>query len=124
MTYQGEGIVATANHHYVVLIDNNNALRYYVIMIKSFADKNTEIIWNRQWINSMPKEVQRVAYRKLIMLHRAISLNDLRVPPGNRLEKLSGDRSGEMSIRINKQYRICFIWTNGDAYEVQIIDYH
>ena len=93
-------------------------------MIKSFADKNTEKIWNQQWVKSAPKEVQRVAFRKLVMINRAIILNDLLIPPGNRLEKLSGDLDGAMSIRINKQYRICFIWLNNDAYDVELTDYH
>lgn len=93
-------------------------------MIKSFADKNTEKIWNQQWVRGIPNDIQRIAFRKLIMINRAIFLNDLLVPPGNRLEKLTGDRDGEMSIRINKQYRICFIWLNNDAYNVELNDYH
>ena len=93
-------------------------------MIRSFADKNTEKVWNQQWTKEMPREVQKVAYRKLIMIHRSISLNDLMAPPGNRLEKLSGNREGQMSIRINKQYRICFTWRNNDAFDLEITDYH
>jgi len=93
-------------------------------MIKSFADKETEKVWKQQWTNQLPKEVQSIAFRKLIMIHRSISLNDLMVPPGNRLQKLSGKREGQTSIRINKQYRICFTWRNNDAYDVEIIDYH
>ena len=93
-------------------------------MIKSFADKNTEKIWNQQWVISAPREVQRVAFRKLVMINRAIALNDLLIPPGNRLEKLSGDLDGAMSIRINKKYRICYFWLNNDAYDVELTDYH
>ncbi len=70
------------------------------------------------------KAIERVSRRKLLMLHRAKELNDLRVPPGNRLESLSGDRAGQFSIRINNQWRICFFWENGDALRVEIVDYH
>ncbi|MGM0653530.1 MAG: type II toxin-antitoxin system RelE/ParE family toxin [Bacillota bacterium] len=93
-------------------------------MIKSFADKNTEKVWNQQWISQLPKEIQKIAFRKLVIIHRSVSLNDLKVPPGNRLEKLTGIREGQMSIRINRQYRICFTWSNNDAYDVEITDYH
>lgn len=93
-------------------------------MIKSFSDSNTEKIWNQQWIKNYPRGIQKLAFRKLIMLHRAISLDDLRVPPGNKLEKLSGNRFNQWSIRINRQYRICFVWENGNAYDVEIVDYH
>ncbi|MGI9307955.1 MAG: type II toxin-antitoxin system RelE/ParE family toxin [Gammaproteobacteria bacterium] len=72
----------------------------------------------------LPTHLHRVAMRKLRYLDNAVDLNDLRIPPGNRLEKLSGDRKGQHSIRINDQYRICFSWKNGDAYHVEIIDYH
>ena len=93
-------------------------------MIKSFADKDTENIWKQQWTDQLPKEVQKIAFQKLIMIHRSISLNDLIVPTANRLEKLRGKSLGQMSIRINKQYRICFTWRNNDAYAVGITDYH
>jgi proteic killer suppression protein len=93
-------------------------------MIKSFKDKETEKIFNRQVSRKLPGDIQQVALRKLRMINRAIRLNDLRVPPNNRLEKLKGNRSGQYSIRINDQWRICFIWEEPDAYDVEIVDYH
>ncbi len=99
-------------------------MRYYSCMIKSFAAKETEKVWNQQWTKQLPREIQQIAFRKLIMIHRSTTLTDLMIPPGNRLEKLTGDFEGQMSIRINKQYRICFTWHNGDAYDVAIVDYH
>jgi len=93
-------------------------------MIKSFADTDTEKVWNRQWVKSLPLEIQRIGLRKLFMLHRAVLLEDLRVPPGNRLERLSGNRKGQWSIRINDQYRVCFRWNNGEVFDVEITDYH
>jgi len=93
-------------------------------MIKSFKDKETEKIFNRQVSRKLPRDIQQVALRKLRMINRAIRLNDLRVPPNNRLEKLKGNRSGQYSIRINDQWRICFIWEEQDAYDVEIVDYH
>lgn len=93
-------------------------------MIDSFADKETERIWNREFSKRLPHDIQRLAFRKLILLHRSKSLNDLKVPPGNRLEELLGSRRGQHSIRINKQWRICFYWSNGNATDVEIVDYH
>ena len=93
-------------------------------MIKTIVDKNTKKIWNRQWVKALPQEAQRIGLRKLLMVHSAVTLDDLKVPPGNRLEKLDGDRAGQFSIRINDQYRVCFRWSNGDAYNVEITDYH
>lgn len=93
-------------------------------MIKSFSDAETERLFHRQKSRRLPPDVQNRAFRKLIILDAATSLGDLRVPPGNRLEALKGDRSGQHSIRINNQWRICFRWENGDAYEVEIADYH
>ena len=93
-------------------------------MIRSFASKETEKIFNRQRSLKLPQDIQQIALRKLRMLNRAVSLNDLRVPPANRLEKLLGDREGQYSIRINQQWRVCFEWREGDAYEVEIVDYH
>ncbi|MBE0502133.1 MAG: type II toxin-antitoxin system RelE/ParE family toxin [Desulfuromonadales bacterium] len=92
-------------------------------MIKSFRDKNTEALFHDELVRRF-KDFERPARRKLYYLHRAKSLQDLRVPPGNRLEGLSGNRAGQHSIRINDQWRICFVWLDGDAYEVEIIDYH
>ena len=93
-------------------------------MIESFADKDTEKIWKRQFVKRLPQDLQRLAYRKLVVLHRSKDLNDLRVPPGNMLETLLGDRKGQCSIRINRQWRICFRWTRGVASDVEIVDYH
>ncbi len=93
-------------------------------MIRSFRDKETEKIFNRQRSRKLPSDIQQIALRKLRMLNRSQPLQDLRVPPSNRLEKLSGDRQEQYSIRINKQWRICFIWQNSDAYNVEIVDYH
>jgi proteic killer suppression protein len=93
-------------------------------MIRSFADKETEKIFTRQFSRKLPPEIQRNARRKLEVLNVARVLSDLRVPPGNRLEKLVGDKSGQHSIRINQRWRICFVWRRGDAYEVEVVDYH
>lgn len=93
-------------------------------MIDSFKDKETKKIWKEEYSKKIPKEIQRIGLRKLILIHRSKDVNDLRIPPGNRLEQLSGDRKGQFSIRINSQWRICFVWNNGIASEVEIIDYH
>lgn len=93
-------------------------------MIKSFRDPETEKVFNRDFSRRLPTSIQRIALRKLLMIDAAVTINDLRVPPGNRLEKLSGDRQGEYSIRINDQWRICFMWDQGHAYHVAIVDYH
>lgn len=102
----------------------DNAARYYRRVILSFADTRTESVWLRQHVAKFDVQLQRMAYRKLLMLNRAEDLRDLRVPPGNRLEKLKGDRQGQYSIRINSQFRIVFRWTTMGAEEVEIIDYH
>ena len=93
-------------------------------MIRSFKTKETEKIFTRLRSRKLPQIIQQVSYRKLRMLNNAINLNDLRIPPANRLEKLSGDRKGQYSIRINNQWRICFEWRDGDVHNVEIIDYH
>ena len=93
-------------------------------MIKSFRCKETEKVYNRQPTLRWPRGIQRTAYRKLWYLGAANAIEDLRVPPGNRLEALSGDRQGQFSIRINDRFRICFIWDGDDAHEVEIVDYH
>ena len=93
-------------------------------MIKSFADKETEKLFNRLFSRRLPHDIQRIARRKLEILAGAETLQDLRIPPSNRLEKLSGDRKGQYSIRINDQWRICFEWRSGDAHNVEIVDYH
>lgn len=93
-------------------------------MIVTFADRETEKVFGRSLSRRLPPEVQRVALRRLVYLHNAKELNDLLIPPSNRLEKLSGDRQGQYSIRINSQWRICFVWNEGGAYNVEIVDYH
>lgn len=95
-----------------------------MFMIKSFRDKETEIIFNRQLSSKLPQNIQRIARNRLVVLDASPELNDLRIPPGNRLEALKGNRKGQHSIRINDQWRICFKWSAGDAYNVEITDYH
>jgi proteic killer suppression protein len=93
-------------------------------VIKSFADADTELLWDTGKSRRVPANIRTSALKKLFMLRRATQLLDLTVPPGNRLEALTDDRKGQYSIRINDQFRICFVWTNGDAYDVEIVDYH
>ncbi|AZG77117.1 type II toxin-antitoxin system RelE/ParE family toxin [Methylocystis rosea] len=93
-------------------------------MIRSFADSETESIWSGRRSRRLPPDIQSVALRKLRLLNQARILNDLRVPPGNRLEALKSDRFGQHSIRINDQWRICFIWSEGGPSDVTIVDYH
>ena len=93
-------------------------------MIRDFADKDTEKIWDGTISRRLPHDIQAVARRKLRMLNNARQLDDLRIPPANRLEALKGDRRGQHSIRINDQWRICFRWNDGDASQVEIVDYH
>ena len=85
---------------------------------------NTERIFNGRFSRKLPNDIQRVAAKKLEMLHAASQLNSLKIPPKNRLEKLKGKRSGQHSIRVNEQWRICFVWKRGDAYDADIVDYH
>ena len=93
-------------------------------MIKSFKDRGAERIFNGLFSRKLPGDIQRIAARKLEMLNAASQLKSLRIPPSNRLEKLKGRRSEQHSIRINDQWRICFLWKRGDAYDVEIVDYH
>ena len=93
-------------------------------MIKSFGDRETEKIWNGQYSKKLPTNIQMLARRKLRIINNSQDLNDLRIPPGNRLEKLIGDLDGYWSIRINNQWRIIFEWIGSDAYKVKIVDYH
>lgn len=93
-------------------------------MIKSFKNNETEKIYQRQISKKLPIDIQQVSLRKLRMINNVKNISDLRVPPANKLEKLKGDRAGEYSIRINDQWRVCFKWHEGDAYEVEITDYH
>lgn len=101
-----------------------NGCRYTLGMIRDFRDGQTELIWRGEYAKRLPTEIQAVVRRKLRMLNNARILNDLRVPPANRLEALKGKRKGQYSIRINDQWRICFQWKNGDASAVEIVDYH
>ncbi len=93
-------------------------------MIKSFKDIETEKIYSRAGSNKLPRDIQQVALRKLRMINNSKTLIDLKIPPADRLEKLKGNREGQFSIRINDKWRICFVWQNGDAYSVEIVDYH
>ena len=97
---------------------------YNNIMIKSFADKETELIYNQKFSKRLPSTIQKVALRKLMMIDNAKCLEDLRVPPSNHLEQLVGDRKGQHSIRINDQWRVCFTEKDGHYYNVEIVDYH
>ncbi len=93
-------------------------------MIKSFKCKETEKIWNEEFSKKLPCNIQNRALKKLMMLNSANTLEDLKIPPNNRLESLSGDRQGQYSIRINDQFRICFRWLDNHSFDVEIVDYH
>ncbi|HHM12353.1 MAG TPA: type II toxin-antitoxin system RelE/ParE family toxin [Planctomycetaceae bacterium] len=93
-------------------------------MIRSFRDRETAQVFERERARRLPPDVQRRAHRKLLLIDAAEALDDLRVPPGNRLERLSGDRKGQYSVCVNDQWRICFRWKRGDAFDVEIADYH
>jgi proteic killer suppression protein len=93
-------------------------------VIKSFADAYTELLWDTGKSRRIPANIRTSALKKLFMLRRATQLLDLSTPPCNRLKALTDDRMGQYSIRINDQFRICFVWANGDAYDVEIVDYH
>ncbi|TBT85411.1 plasmid maintenance system killer [Propioniciclava sinopodophylli] len=93
-------------------------------MIRSLGDPASERLWSRQRVKTIAPRIERAALRKLVMLDAAENLEDLRVPPGNRLEELRGDRAGQHSIRINQQWRICFTWTDAGPADVEIVDYH
>ncbi|MCW2131592.1 type II toxin-antitoxin system RelE/ParE family toxin [Arthrobacter sp. VKM Ac-2550] len=93
-------------------------------MILSFADKDSERVWQRMHVRRLGPDLQRAANRKLLLLDAAENINDLRIPPGNRLEQLQGDRKGQHSIRVNDQWRICFVWTPAGPADVEITDYH
>jgi toxin HigB-1 len=102
-----------------------NGRRYYQrIVIRSFSDSKTAQVFNRIRVSKWSKDVQRQALRKLLIIDAAENVEDLRVPPGNRLERLKGGRKGQYSIRINDQWRICFKWSSGNATDVEIVDYH
>lgn len=92
-------------------------------MIRTFADRDARALFEGKRVKRWTR-IEKAAMRKLAMLHRAANLDDLRIPPANRLEALRGDRTGQYSIRVNDQYRVCFVWKNGDAWNVAIVDYH
>ena len=93
-------------------------------MIKTFRCKETHKIYKREFSKRLPYDIQRIAYRKLLMIDSAIDIEDLKIPPANRLEKLSGDREGQYSIRVNRQFRICFNLESGFALDIEMVDYH
>jgi toxin HigB-1 len=93
-------------------------------VIRSFRGKGAEATWHRRYVKKLSPELSRLAYNKLVLINAAETINDLRVPPGNRLEKLVGARAGQYSIRVNDQWRICFTWTAGGAGNVELVDYH
>lgn len=101
-----------------------SAARYHAIVIIRFADHDTERLFHRERIGRLSPELHRAALRKLLMLDAATDLRELRVPPGNRLEALRGSRAGQHSIRVNDQWRICFVWRNGNVQDVELVDYH
>ena len=93
-------------------------------MIRSFADRDTRRLWEGQRVRRFSRDVEKAAMRKLRLINNAATIQDLRIPPGNRLEALSGTRSVQHSVRINDQWRVCFSWRRGDAFDVEIVDYH
>ena len=106
------------------MVDDTTVSRYYASMIASFRDADTEQLWQTGRSRRIPANLRMRALKKLFLLHASVTLDNLRVPPGNRLEALHGQRKGQHSIRINDQYRICFVWREGNAYDVEIVDYH
>jgi proteic killer suppression protein len=93
-------------------------------MIRTFKDKNAEKIFNTEYVSRLPREIQKVVYRRLLNLNAAKTLNDLNAIPGNHLEKIKGNRVGQYGIRVNDRWRVCFEWVNGNAEDVEIVDYH
>ena len=93
-------------------------------MIRSFADKATQRVWREEYVRALDRSLQRAVLRKLELLHAAADVEDLRIPPGNRLERLTGDRRSQNSIRVNAQWRLCFTWHEGGADDVELVDHH
>ena len=118
-----QGIINHNGQLYVIPLDGIPFAEQYKHMIRSFADKDTERLFHDEAVRRF-QAFERQARRKLLLIDAATGLDDLRVPPGNRLEALSGDRDGQYSIRINRQWRICFRWDDGNADDVEIVDYH
>lgn len=98
--------------------------RHTRLVIRSFGDKDTEAVWNRRFVKRFGADVVKMAHRKMLIIDAASNLNDLRAPPGNRIENLSGDRKDQHSIRVNDQWRLCFEWAGNDAERVELTDYH
>ncbi len=109
---------------FLIMLDVINVYRYYRNMIVDFRDADTKLFWNTGKSRRIPAAIRRMAVRKLMILNAAVELDNLRVPPGNRLEEMARDRKGQHSIRVNDQFRICFIWRDGNAHNVEIVDYH
>jgi toxin HigB-1 len=109
---------------HLITLGDNNAKRYYFDVIISFRDIDTEKVWQRISSRKFSSDLQRMAQRRLVLLDAAEVLQDLRIPPGNRLETLKGDRAGQHSIRVNDQWRICFVWTPNGPENVELVDYH
>ena len=107
-----------------VPLDDTYRSALLIVVIKSFAEKRTAAIFVGYAVRDLPQQIQRRARAKLLAIDAASLLDDLRIPPGNRLEALRGDRQGQFSIRINDQWRICFVWRNNEAWDVEIVDYH
>ena len=108
----------------ILTLYNTTVSRYRRLLIVSFKDSETERLWKTGQSRRIPADVRIRAFKKLLGLHAAHTLDDLRAPPGNRLERLRGDREGQHSIRINSQYRVCFVWRDGNAHDAEIADYH
>lgn len=108
----------------IITIDVINDIRYHYSMIESFKDKITLSIALRRPVRSLSREIQQAAFERLEILEVVTSLDELRIPPSNRLEKLGGDRVGQWSIRVNRQWRICFLWRDGAVWDAELVDYH
>lgn len=108
----------------MITFNVSNAHRYYWPVIRSFRGKDAEAVWHRHYVKRLSPELSRLAYNKLVLINAAESINDLRVPPGNRLEKLVGARAGQCGIRVDDQWRICFTWSASGAANVELVDYH
>lgn len=109
---------------FLLAFDANSVVRYYVRMIKGFRDKDTEKLWRGRKSKVVPPHLREKAFAKLLSVDIATSLDELRAPPSNQLHKLGGNRQGQWAIWINQQYRVCFEFEGGDAYEVEVVDYH
>lgn len=108
----------------MITLDDTNETRYHHTVIASFKDADTQLLWETGKGRRIPASIRITAWKKLAILNAAIELDNLRVPPGNRLEALKKDRKGQHSIRVNDQYRICFVWRDHNAHDVEIVDYH